>query len=121
MYAPLTAGGFPCGDRGRSSPQESCLLAKVPTCNVTNVATSNDATHGAPVHIGDPSQIGIRDINKPDWGSPVTIKPGEVPIFWARGVTPQAATLEAKMDFMITHSPGHMFVTDLKDERLTAL
>ena len=47
--------------------------------------------------------------------------PGEVPIFWARGVTPQAATLEAKMDFMITHSPGHMFVTDLKDERLTAL
>jgi uncharacterized protein YcsI (UPF0317 family) len=74
------------------------------------------SVHGAPVHIGDPSQIGIEDLSKPDFGDPVTIRPGEVPVFWACGVTPQSVAMQSKPDFMITHAPGHMFVTSLKDE-----
>lgn len=72
--------------------------------------------HGAPVHIGDPSEIGILDITQPDYGDFVGIKEGETPVFWACGVTPQAVALHAKVPFMVTHSPGSMFVTDWKNE-----
>lgn len=71
--------------------------------------------HGTPVHIGDPSGIGIDDIDHPDFGDPVPIHAGEVPVFWACGVTPQAVVMEAKLPLVVTHSPGHMFVSDLKD------
>lgn len=71
--------------------------------------------HGAPVHIGDPSVIGIQDIAKPDFGDPVSIRPGEVPVFWPCGVTPQAAVMASKPAFAITHAPGHMLVTDVKN------
>lgn len=74
--------------------------------------------HGAPVHIGDPSAIGIRDIAKPDFGDMVTKRPGEVPVFWACGVTPQAVAMAARPPLLITHKPGHMFVTDLRDTDL---
>lgn len=77
------------------------------------------AVHGAPIHVGDPEAIGIEDLSRPDFGDPVTIHEGEIPVFWACGVTPQAVALEAKPPFMITHSPGHMFITDLQDEALT--
>lgn len=85
------------------------------------VTSRYPAVHGAPVHIGDPAVIGIRDVMKPDFGDAVTFKPGEVPVFWACGVTPQAVAMEAKPDFMITHAPGHMFITDLRNEELAAL
>lgn len=78
------------------------------------------AVHGAPVHVGDPAALGIRDLGKPDFGDPVTIRPGEVPVFWACGVTPQAVAMQAKPPLMITHAPGHMFITDLHDEALAA-
>ncbi|MBO7275034.1 MAG: putative hydro-lyase [Clostridia bacterium] len=71
--------------------------------------------HGAPVHIGDPSVIGIKDVNTPDFGDAVTIKDGEVPVFWPCGVTPQAALMASKPAFAITHAPGHMLVTDVKN------
>lgn len=71
--------------------------------------------HGAPVHIGDPTVIGIEDIAKPDFGDPVSIRPGEVPVFWPCGVTPQAAVMASKPAFAITHAPGHMLVTDVKN------
>ena len=74
--------------------------------------------HGAPVHIGDPSAIGIRDLQEPDFGDAVTIRPGEVPVFWACGVTPQAVAMAARPPLLITHKPGHMFVTDLRDTDL---
>ena len=77
--------------------------------------------HGAPVHIGDPSAIGIDDITWPDYGDPTEIRNDEVPVFWACGVTPQAVALKAKPSFMITHAPGHMFVADLRDEELAIL
>ena len=75
--------------------------------------------HGAPIHIGDPSAIGIRDLSRPDFGDAVTVRDGEVPVFWACGVTPQVAAREARPEIMITHAPGHMFITDLRDEDLT--
>ena len=74
--------------------------------------------HGAPVHFGDPSLIGIYDINKPDYGDKVTINTNEVPVFWPCGVTPQAAVMSAKPPIAITHSPGHMFITDIKNVSL---
>jgi len=82
------------------------------------ITSALPAVHGSPVHIGDPSAIGIRDISRPDFGDPVEIKPGEIPVFWACGVTPQAAALATKPEIMITHSPGHMFVGDIEDSRI---
>jgi uncharacterized protein YcsI (UPF0317 family) len=69
--------------------------------------------HGAPVHSGDPELIGIKDLARPDWGHPVTIRNGEVPVFWACGVTPQNALQEARPEICITHAPGHMLITDI--------
>jgi len=78
------------------------------------------AVHGAPVHLGDASQIGIRDISQPDYGDPVEISADELPVFWACGVTPQAAIMSAKIPFAITHAPGCMLVTDVPNTRLAA-
>lgn len=74
--------------------------------------------HGAPLHMGDPEQIGISDIMKPDYGEAVDIYPGEIPVFWPCGVTPQAAVENAKPPLVITHSPGHMFITDILNAEL---
>ncbi len=79
------------------------------------------SVHGAPVHIGDPSEIGIRDLKRPDFGDPVTIRRGEIPVFWACGVTPQAVVMKAKTDLCITHAPGHMFISDLLNEELATI
>ena len=68
--------------------------------------------HGAPVHQGDPALLGIEDLAKPEYGQPVTMGEGLIPVFWGCGVTPQAAIANAKPDLAITHSPGHMFVID---------
>lgn len=74
--------------------------------------------HGHPIHMGDPAIIGIQDISKPTYGDAVTIRPGEIPVFWACGVTPQEALIAAKLPLAITHSPGHMFVSDKMNEDL---
>lgn len=78
------------------------------------------SVHGAPIHIGDISSIGITNIDKPDFGDPVEIKPNELPVFWACGVTPQAVAMKVKPEIMITHSPGHMFITDIKNTELAS-
>ncbi|MBW4649768.1 MAG: putative hydro-lyase [Kastovskya adunca ATA6-11-RM4] len=75
--------------------------------------------HGSPVHIGSPDAIGIKELERPDYGDAVTVREGEVPVFWACGVTTQTAIFQAKPELAITHSPGHMFISDLKDEFLT--
>jgi uncharacterized protein YcsI (UPF0317 family) len=77
--------------------------------------------HGAPVHLGDPAAIGIADLDSPDYGDRVTVRSGEVPVFWACGVTPQASAAAARPELMITHAPGHMFVTDLRDDEQAIL
>ena len=74
--------------------------------------------HGAPVHIGDPTQIGIADLAMPDYGDAVDVLPDEVPVFWACGVTPQAAITQARPEFCITHAPGAMLITDLLNHQL---
>jgi len=76
------------------------------------------AVHGAPVHLGDPAQIGITDLQRPDFGDPVAVLPGELPVFWACGVTPQAAVMEARPEFCITHAPGAMLITDRLNSEL---
>lgn len=76
--------------------------------------------HGAPVHLGDPSLIGIADLQRPDYGDPVAVLPDELPVFWACGVTPQAALARAKPALCITHAPGAMLVTDRLNSELTS-
>jgi uncharacterized protein YcsI (UPF0317 family) len=77
--------------------------------------------HGAPVHIGDPAAIGIADLSRPDYGDAQHFEPGDVPVFWACGVTPQAVALASRPPLMITHSPGHMFITDVPNAALAVL
>ncbi len=79
------------------------------------------ATHGAPVHVGDPATIGIEDLRRVSFGDRPRVAPGDVPVFWACGVTPQLAALQAGLPLMITHAAGHMFVTDVSDEASAAL
>lgn len=79
------------------------------------------SVHGAPVHIGDPAVIGISDLAGPDFGEAVEVRSNEVPVFWACGVTPQAVVMTMKPEIAITHAPGHMFVTDVLNERLAVL
>ncbi|MFF5263900.1 putative hydro-lyase [Actinomadura viridis] len=73
------------------------------------------AVHGGPVHVGDPAELGIADLDAPDFGDPVEVRPGEVPVFWACGVTPQAAVTASRPAFAIGHAPGHMAITDARD------
>jgi uncharacterized protein YcsI (UPF0317 family) len=95
----------------RPVPRELVIKAVTVTAGMPRV-------HGAPVHIGDPAAIGIRDIDHPDYGESVTIRPGEVPVFWPCGVTPQAVVMRVKPEFAITHAPGHMLITDIKNTLL---
>jgi uncharacterized protein YcsI (UPF0317 family) len=74
--------------------------------------------HGAPVHLGNPALIGIADLAKPDYGDAVKVLPDEIPVFWACGVTPQAAITQARPEFCITHAPGAMLITDLLNHHL---
>lgn len=85
------------------------------------VTSRYPGVHGAPVHIGEPLHIGV-DVTKPEFGGqPVVIHSNEVPVFWACGVTPQAVATSQRLPFMITHAPGHMFITDVRNEHLAAL
>jgi uncharacterized protein YcsI (UPF0317 family) len=97
----------------------------VPSAKVVRAvqATSRfPAVHGAPVHVGDPSTIGIADVHTPDFGDAWEPEsPDDVPVFWACGVTPQVVAMESKPELIITHSPGYMFVTDLRDEDLAVI
>ena len=79
------------------------------------------SVHGAPVHLGHPHAIGITDIARPDYGDPVPVADDEIPVFWACGVTPQAVIASARLPFAITHAPGLMLVTDLRNRHLAVL
>jgi uncharacterized protein YcsI (UPF0317 family) len=85
---------------------------------VVQITARVPRVHGAPVHVGAPAAIGIRDLNAPDWGQPVPIRDDEVPVFWACGVTPQAVARASRPPLMITHAPAHMFISDLRDSDL---
>lgn len=83
-----------------------------------NVTAAMPRVHGAPIHWGDPATIGIQEIDRPDYGDAVDQKPGEIPVFWPCGVTPQNVVTQAKPPFAITHSPGHMLITDIPNREL---
>ena len=78
------------------------------------------SVHGAPIHLGNPGLIGIDDLGRPDFGDPVSLREDDIPLFWACGVTPQVALEAARLPLAITHEPGHMLVTDLKNSALVS-
>ena len=83
--------------------------------NSAPVRRVKELLRGSPVHVGAPEEIGITDLAKPDFGDAVRIEPGEVPVFWACGVTPQSIVMNSKPPFAITHAPGYMLITDTKN------
>lgn len=87
----------------------------------TQITSRYAAVHGAPLHFGDPEALGIASLHEPDYGDPVEVRAGEIPVFWACGVTPQAVAAASRPELMITHAPGHMFITDVADSSLATL
>ena len=85
------------------------------------ITTRFPQVHGAPVHLGDPALIGITDLSRPDYGDAVPVHDDEIPVFWACGVTPQSVIAASRPEFCITHAPGHMLVTDLRNHQLAVL
>jgi uncharacterized protein YcsI (UPF0317 family) len=96
-------------------------LAPADAIRAIQITSRFPSVHGAPVHIGLPEAIGIKDLATPDYGDSVPMREGELPVFWACGVTPQAVIAEAKPDFCITHAPGSMLITDLLNTKLASL
>jgi uncharacterized protein YcsI (UPF0317 family) len=96
-------------------------LAPADAIRAVQITSRFPSVHGAPVHIGLPKAIGIEDLAKPDYGDSVPMREGELPVFWACGVTPQAVIAEAKPEFCITHAPGSMLITDLLNTKLASL
>jgi uncharacterized protein YcsI (UPF0317 family) len=88
---------------------------------VVEISGRYPTMHGAPVHVGRPESLGIRDLDEPDYGESVELEGDQMPVFWACGVTPQAAARQARLPLMITHAPGHMFVTGMTNEELLAV
>lgn len=115
---PMYLTNRPCRPAGRLRGPMVVSMRPIPPDRVAEAATISGrfpAVHGAPVHVGEPGALGIRDLARPDFGEPSRIEPGEIPVFWACGVTPQAAVMASRVPFAITHAPGHMFVTDVPD------
>ncbi len=96
-------------------------LAPADAIRAIQITSRFPSVHGAPVHIGLPEAIGIEDLATPDYGDSVPMQEGELPVFWACGVTPQAVIAEAKPEFCITHAPGSMLITDLLNTKLASL
>lgn len=118
---PMFITNIPCQPAGIFHGPTVVSMRPVPLSKVSRVVQVTSrytSVHGGPIHIGDPSTIGIKDLGKPDFGDFVAVHEGETPAFWACGVTPQVVVMKAKPDICITHAPGHMFITDLLNEEL---
>lgn len=121
LNVPMYRTNRPCTPAGRFTGPLVVSMRPIPAHLVAKAVTVTaryPAVHGAPVHIGSPEALGIADIRRPDWGDAVPVHEGEVPVFWACGVTPQAVAIESQPPFMMTHAPGHMFVTSVRDEEI---
>lgn len=118
---PMFRTNIPTVPAGKFSGPLVVSMRPVPAALVpaaVGVTGRYPAFHGAPVWVGDPAGLGIRDVMQPDWGDPVPVHPGEVPVFWACGVTPQAVAIASRPELLIAHAPGHMFVTSARDQDL---
>lgn len=107
-----------CRPAGRLQGEMVVSMRPIPASRVAEAAKITaryPAVHGAPVHVGEPALLGIEDLSQPDFGDAVSVRPGEIPVFWACGVTPQAVVMASRVPFAITHAPGHMFITDVPD------
>lgn len=116
---PMYRANIDTAPAGPFSGKMVVSMRMVPDARVTEVIELSRRyphAHGAPVHVGDPAQIGIHEIASPEWGDPVPQVPGETPVFWACGVTPQVAIETAKLPIFITHKPGHMLITDIDEQ-----
>lgn len=121
---PMYKTNLKCKTAGVFSGSMVVSMRPIPYNQVTDavkITSRYPRVHGAPIHIGKPEMIGIDDINNPDFGDAVDIKENEVPVFWACGVTSQLVAMESKPDIMITHSPGHMFIADIKNTDLISI
>jgi uncharacterized protein YcsI (UPF0317 family) len=108
----------PCRPAGRLRGPLVVSMRPIPAplvATAVRVTAAMPEVHGAPVHVGAPAALGIADLDRPDFGDPVEVREDELPVFWACGVTPQAALMASRPPFAITHAPGHMFVTDAPD------
>jgi uncharacterized protein YcsI (UPF0317 family) len=115
---PMYRTSIPCRSAGQfRGPLVVSLRPLTPAhvIEATRICSRFPQAHGAPVHFGDPAAIGIADVSRPDYGDPVEFRTDEVPVFWACGVTPQAAVMAAKLPFAITHKPGCMFICDWRE------
>jgi len=124
VNVPMYRTHIDCRSAGRfSSKMVVSMRPMVPAdaIRAIQICTRFPSVHGAPIHFGDPEEIGIADIEHPEFGYAVTIKTGEVPVFWACGVTPQVAVENARPPFCITHSPGCMLVSDLPNSHLAVM
>ena len=118
---PMYITNIDCDEAGFFKGKVVVSMRPMPSDQViraVSITASMPRVHGAPIHIGDPEKIGIKDLAKPDFGDSVTVKEGEIPVFWCCGVTPQSVVMTAKPPIAITHSPGHMFITDIKNSLL---
>ncbi len=109
---------------GRFAGQMVVTMRPIPEGQVAQareISARYPHAHGAPIAVGDPAQIGIEDLSQPDWGEAVEIKRGEVPVYWACGVTPQNVLLDAGLPICITHSPGHMLISDVAEDAETTI
>jgi uncharacterized protein YcsI (UPF0317 family) len=116
---PMYRTNIACQSAGRFSGPLVVSMRPLPQSLVekaTEITARCAKVHGAPVHVGSPESIGIASLQHPDYGDAVPLEAGEVPVFWACGVTPQAVVAASAIPFCITHAPGKMFVTDLKNE-----
>lgn len=117
---PMYRTNQPCRPAGDLSGPLVVSMRPVPAelvAAAVRVTARYPAVHGAPVHVGDPDVVGIKDLDSPDFGDPVELRAGEVPVFWACGVTPQAAVMHSRPELAIAHSPGHMAITDARDHQ----
>ncbi|QEQ95494.1 putative hydro-lyase [Neptunomonas concharum] len=124
VNVPMYRTNIPCRPAGRFSGTTVVSMRPMKpkdAIRAIQICTRFPSVHGAPLHFGNPEDIGISNINAPDFGDAVTINDGEVPVFWACGVTPQVAIEQARPPFCITHSPGHMLVTDIPNSHLAIM
>ena len=115
---PMYRTNIPCEPAGVFSGPLVVSMRPIPAGQVADavrITSRYPAVHGAPIHVGDPSQLGIKDLGAPDFGEAVDIPAGTVPVFWACGVTPQSIVMHSKPDLAICHSPGKMLITDVRD------
>jgi uncharacterized protein YcsI (UPF0317 family) len=124
VNVPMYRTNIPCGSAGRFSGDLVVSMRPFRAADAIRsiqICTRFPSVHGAPVHLGDPTLIGIDDLAQPDFGDAVPVDGDELPVFWACGVTPQVALANARPPLAITHSPGCMLITDLRNSRMAVL